>query len=239
MAQGAAFTDCIAIADWNTKTIDDDVSVVSRTANGCCPIGTVPGVQYTDFYDGAQVVCGFQSDGTLQLNLNTILGCDYEQCYVHKQNLACADGTKQRLNGCCAGSASGSGDATDVARLAFEDDSCTGTTMALPTVHSLFDFFEYCTTYRSDYATCNEAEELAGASQGTACQGTATRGDDISGTSSGTSVTTSDGTTLNVGNLGRYKGCEGGGGLDSDMDSSADRVGLSVFMLGIFASLAL
>merc|ERR1711935_806090 len=102
--QGSPFNECICIGDWNTKNYNDDIYVVPRLATGCCSINTVPGTQATRAYQGAQIVCGFTPDGSLQLNVNTAFACDYEQCYVDKQNIP-----------------SGSGDVTDAARLDFAD----------------------------------------------------------------------------------------------------------------------
>merc|ERR550532_2010425 len=62
----------------------------------------------TNNYVGAQVVCGFQADGTVSFSTSTSNGvhtCTYNHCFVWKSNLECEDGKKQMLNGCCAASA--------------------------------------------------------------------------------------------------------------------------------------
>merc|ERR1712195_80221 len=179
--QGSPFNECICIGDWNTKNYNDDIYVVPREATGCCPIGSVPGTQATRAYQGAQIVCGFTPDGSINLNLNTAFACDYEQCYVDKQNIPC-----------CAGSPSGSGDVTDAARLDFADSaSCTGYTAAIFTVHSFTDFFEYCTHFNENYGSC---------SGGANCVGTVATADDITGAEAG----------FNTDSYGTYQRCVGG-----------------------------
>jgi len=104
MVQGAKFEHCIAIADWEGKTLADEIPLQHRDANGCCPVGTVPGVKHVTSYVSGQVVCGFKADGTVAMSGSTTNGvksCTYNQCYVWKSNLNCAAGV-QRLNGCCA-----------------------------------------------------------------------------------------------------------------------------------------
>jgi len=105
-AQGALFSKCISVADWEGKTLDDDITLSDRDANGCCPDGTVPGVKHKNKYVNAQVVCGFQADGSLaalaRTTANSVTTCTYNSCYVWKQNLTCANNERQRLNGCCA-----------------------------------------------------------------------------------------------------------------------------------------
>lgn len=113
MEQGAKFEKCITIADWEGKTLADDITLQDRDANGCCPTGTVPGVRHYSKYVGAQVVCGFKSDGTVATSSSTSDGvetCTYNQCYIWKQNIACSSGV-QRLNGCCAAKADCTGSA--------------------------------------------------------------------------------------------------------------------------------
>jgi hypothetical protein len=107
MEQGAKFEKCITIADWEGKTLADDITLQDRDANGCCPEGTVPGVKNYNNYVGAQVVCGFKEDGTIAMSTSTsndVKTCTYNQCYIWKQHLECTTGY-QRLNGCCAASA--------------------------------------------------------------------------------------------------------------------------------------
>jgi len=100
MAQGAEFTKCIKITDYNSKTLADDVTLVDRNAvTGCCPAGNTPGIKHYNSYWGAQIECGWKDDGTVSVSTGTT--CNYGKCYVIKQDLECSDGTKQLLNGCC------------------------------------------------------------------------------------------------------------------------------------------
>jgi len=212
--QGAPFNKCICIGDWNTKDFNDLINVRDKDELGCCPLGTVPGAQAVGSYQSAQVVCGFTSDGSLNINVNTAFGCDYEQCYVDKQNIPCADGTSIRLNGCCAGSPSGQGDVTDAARLDYADSaSCLGYTWEFPTAISLFDFFEVCSHYHTDYSSATDV-------------GTAATADDVDAGNAG----------FNTDNYATYRRCAGGS-LE-DTDSGVGRLGLSLFIVGI-AGLAL
>jgi len=169
----------------------------------------------TSSYHGAQIVCGFTGDGSLEISLNTAFACDYKSCYVHKQNLPCADGSNQRLNGCCAGSPSGSGDATDVERKAFATEaSCSSYTYEIFTAISLFDYFEYCTTYHSDYSALGDV-------------GTVETADDISGNSAG----------FNVDNYRAYQPCAGGN-PDATDDSGAEMARMPFIIFGLLASMA-
>jgi hypothetical protein len=108
--QGAKFDKCVSNADFEGKTLADDITLLDRDANGCCPAGSVPGAQHSNAYIGAQIICGFKSDGTVKMSTtksNKVkTSCTYNQCYVYKQNLACKTaGAKQRLNGCCKAAA--------------------------------------------------------------------------------------------------------------------------------------
>jgi hypothetical protein len=141
MDQGAEFTQCISIADFTTKTLDDDVTLVDREASGCCPKDTVPGVQMYSKYMGSQVVCGFKEDGTVKFSTGSSNGdatCTYNKCYVAKQNIPCKDGTKQRLNGCCGPKPQKNFDAL----CKFYDKSVTS-------VYK--DATNYCITYHKTY----------------------------------------------------------------------------------------
>jgi len=105
MEQGAEFTRCLKIGDFMTKGLADDITLVDRLATGCCPKDYTPGLKWVMAWDAsvtsAQIVCGFTAGGTI--STNTAKGaCTYNKCYVHKQNLPCANGFKQLLNGCCA-----------------------------------------------------------------------------------------------------------------------------------------
>jgi hypothetical protein len=104
--QGAKFDKCISNSDFEGKTLDDDITLIERDAQGCCPAGSVPGAKHYSNYVGAQVICGFKSDGKVDLKTSSsgsVKSCTYNQCYVYKQGLSCKTaGAKQRLNGCCA-----------------------------------------------------------------------------------------------------------------------------------------
>jgi len=142
--QGAAFDKCVKIEDFNTKTLDDEVEVVAREEGGCCPDGYTAGAKYYTSYQGAQIVCGFKEDGTVQTSTGSSNGaktCKFNSCYVHKQGLPCTDDTKQLLNGCCG--------ATKGSRT-FKD-SCMIYDYTYKTVYK--NTVEYCLTYDKDYGT--------------------------------------------------------------------------------------
>jgi hypothetical protein len=104
MDNGAEFTKCISITDFQGKTLSDDITLIDRESGGCCPKGSVPGQKWYNNYKGAQVVCGFKADGSVALSTGSSGGaktCTYNKCYVDKQDLTCADDSKQLLNGCC------------------------------------------------------------------------------------------------------------------------------------------
>jgi hypothetical protein len=104
MEQGAEFTKCISICHFNSKTLEESVTVTDRMEGGCCPQGFIPGAKYYATYQGAQVVCGFKDDGTIALSAGSSNGqktCSYNKCYVQKQHLPCADDSRQLINGCC------------------------------------------------------------------------------------------------------------------------------------------
>jgi len=87
---------------------------------------------------------------------------------VYRQNLECADGSRQLLNGCCgAGTRSAN-------RLSFAEDlSCVGNEYNRNNIHG--ESAEYCRTYRSNYGTCGY-------------KGTTQDSDDIHSPTSGSSV---------------------------------------------------
>lgn len=142
MDQGAEFTKCISNTDFQTKTLDDDITLIERVG-GCCPAGSVPGVKLFASYSSAQIVCGVKDDGTVALSTGSSNGqktCTYNKCYVMKQNIPCKDGTKQRLNGCCGAKPQINFDA----QCKFYDKSFSN-------VHA--ETVNYCTTYDKDYGT--------------------------------------------------------------------------------------
>jgi hypothetical protein len=223
-SQGSPFNDCICILDWNTKDYDDEIYIYDKLSTGCCPRDTVPGVRATADYQSAMVVCGFNADGTItSSNVQNNGVCNYEQCYVDKQNLPCAgtDAKRQRINGCCGGNEEGrqpsSGGVTDATRLGYADSaSCTGYAREAQTVHSTNnapDYYEYCTHYHTDYSSATRF-------------GTTESADDID----------ADETGFNTENYDTYTRCVGGG-VDED-DSGAWQFGLSVFIAAL-AGLAL
>jgi hypothetical protein len=142
MDQGAEFTKCISNTDLETKTLDDDITLIERVGD-CCPAGSVPGVKFFNQYSGAQIVCGFKDDGAVALSTGSSNGaktCTYNKCYVMKQNIPCKDGTKQRLNGCCGGKPQTNFDA----QCKFYDKSFSN-------AHS--ETVKYCTTYDKNYGS--------------------------------------------------------------------------------------
>merc|ERR1712183_1109815 len=123
--------------------------------------------------------------------------CTYKQCYVWKQNLACsADGTYQRLNGCCAHTdckASACGYKT----------GCKNYFYKLKNVHD--EQYTYCKHYNAKYKmeyTSNKGDYQADGKLQvnkvyvyTACGG----GSGGSGGSGGTTGTGAKGTTATTG----------------------------------------
>jgi len=104
-AQGAEFTKCIKITDFNTKSLADEVEVTDRAAEGgCCPEGYIPGIKHYNNYWGSMVICGFKDDGSIALSTSSSNGaktCTYNKCYVVKMDITCADKSKMTLDGCC------------------------------------------------------------------------------------------------------------------------------------------
>jgi hypothetical protein len=142
MDQGSEFTKCVKITDLETKTINDDITLVDRDGD-CCPEGSVPGVKHTINYDGAQIVCGFKDDGAVALSTgssNGVKTCTYNKCYIMKQNIPCKDGTKQRLNGCCGAKPQTNFDA----QCKFYDQNFN---------NAYSEKAQFCTTYDKDYGT--------------------------------------------------------------------------------------
>lgn len=151
-AQGEAFTMCIDITDYQTMTLNDDITLVARESGGCCPAGTTAGHRMVSRYLGGQIVCGFESDGTYAMTSSSSNGattCVLNSCYVFKQNVECTTGT-QLLNGCCGPSGART----------FGDDCVGGES----TFNSAYDSgIEYCTTYHTEWG--NEGYEDRGTSQ--------------------------------------------------------------------------
>jgi len=126
---GEEFTKCIKIEDWNTKGIDDDVEVMDREGNGCCPDGYTAGVKLssgTEYHKGV-VRCGLNDDGS-RSGISTGTNCNYGKCFVVNPAYTCKDDSSMTLGGCCP---------TDQ----YTDD-CYG--YAKSTSNSM----EYCSTYK-------------------------------------------------------------------------------------------
>lgn len=151
MDQGAEFTKCFDVTDWNTKTADDDLTLGDRDANGCCAAGYAPGVPLYSSYFGAQVVCGVDdSDGSIggmsgsSSNGNTT--CDYKKCYVMKiaDKITCTDDAVALLNGCCGATANSRTFTADCMNYDYTYSVYTAGDNADP---------EYCLTYHKNYGT--------------------------------------------------------------------------------------
>jgi len=169
MDQGAAFTQCVTITDYQTKTLSDDITLQDRDANGCCPAGTVPGVKFTAHYQGAQIVCGIENDGTYALSTSTSNGvstCTYNNCYVMKQDITCTDGSKQLLNGCCAGTTATAQGGLGTQGFPGGTAGCDNYFYSRTNVHD--ESFNYCLTYATNYGavgregTTPDADDQAG-----------------------------------------------------------------------------
>lgn len=152
MEQGAPFTQCIDVEDFSSKTLHDDITLVDRDANGCCPDNTVPGARAVSTYQGAQIQCGFTDDyvttggiASASSTSNGVRSCSYNNCYVVKQDLTCSDDTKQSLNGCC-----GDGPLTF-------SDSCSHYHYTNPMNHG-GDPWMYCLTYNKVYVMEHTAD---------------------------------------------------------------------------------
>jgi hypothetical protein len=154
--EGSLFTKCLKITDLETKSIEDDIELVERDASGCCPNATVPGVKHTNMYVGPQVVCGLKDDGTISLSTgssNGVKTCTYNSCFVMKQNLECEDGSKQRINGCCAPKADCAGNNCGFKEL------CKNYNNNFNNAYS--ESADYCTVYHKNYGTVgNEGTSL-------------------------------------------------------------------------------
>jgi len=192
MDNGAEFTKCIKIADWNSKTADDDLELGDRDATGCCAEGYVPGVKLYSRYFGAQVVCGVKDDGTIgsysSSNSNGNKTCDYKKCYVMKiaDKIECVDDAVALLNGCCGATKNSRTFATDCKKYDYTHSSVTAGASATP---------EYCLSYNTNYGTIGYS-------------GTIENADDIA-----------DG-KFQVDNFYAYAPCAAGGGSGNDADST-------------------
>eukprot|EP00746_Dinoflagellata_sp_MGD_P157225 gnl/MRDRNA2_/MRDRNA2_86143_c0_seq1.p1 gnl/MRDRNA2_/MRDRNA2_86143_c0~~gnl/MRDRNA2_/MRDRNA2_86143_c0_seq1.p1 ORF type:complete len:345 (-),score=102.83 gnl/MRDRNA2_/MRDRNA2_86143_c0_seq1:191-1225(-) len=103
LAQGAEFTKCINVTDFNSKSLTDEVEVTEKV-DGCCPEGYIPGIKHYNNYWGSMVICGFKDDGSVAMSTSTSNGvktCTYNKCYVVKMDVTCKDSSKMTLDGCC------------------------------------------------------------------------------------------------------------------------------------------
>jgi hypothetical protein len=138
MEQGAEFTKCIKLEHFHTKTLDDEVTLVDRNSEtGCCPEDSTAGPAQQSLYESAQIVCGFNDDGSIG-GVTTGSNCNYRKCFVHKQNIECAEG-QQLLNGCCG--PKGSHKFKESCKYYDKSTSSNGIKT------------EWCTTYHKNYGT--------------------------------------------------------------------------------------
>lgn len=97
---------CIKITDWNSKNYDEDLEVLPREANGCCPADYIPGASAHSAGQGIgpQVICGIASDAVNAFTMSTSNNastCSYGDCYVVKNVQTCKDDSTIGVNGCC------------------------------------------------------------------------------------------------------------------------------------------
>lgn len=152
MDQGAAFTQCVTISDFESKTLSDDITLQDRDDNGCCPAGTVPGHKFYSSYQNAQIVCGFEDDGTIALTSSTSNGvttCTYNSCYVMKQDITCEDDSKQFLNGCCEGTSATASGGAGTQGFPGGTTGCDNYYYSTTNVHG--ESYSYCLTYATNY----------------------------------------------------------------------------------------
>jgi len=154
MDQGAAFAQCVTISDFQTKTLSDDITLVDRDANDCCPAGSVPGAEFYTSYQGAQIVCGFKDDGTTDMSTstsNSVTSCTYNTCYVMKQDITCSDDSKQFLNGCCAGTTATASGGSGAQGFPGGTAGCDNYHYSPSNAHS--EEYSYCLTYATNYGS--------------------------------------------------------------------------------------
>jgi len=102
-AQGAEFSKCIKVTDFNTKALGDEVEVTDKV-DGCCAEGYIPGIKHYNNYWGSMIICGFKDDGSIAMSSktsNSVKTCTYNKCYVVKMDITCKDSSKMTLDGCC------------------------------------------------------------------------------------------------------------------------------------------
>merc|ERR1711879_985834 len=81
--------------------------------------------------------------------------CNFNYCFVMKQNLECANGAKQMINGCCAPKAE-----CEENNCGFKDD-CKNYVKSITAVNYSNGRVSHCTTYHKDYkARGNEGLKL-------------------------------------------------------------------------------
>jgi len=102
LAQGSAYMMCIPIATLASKGLADEIDVYPRSPNGCCRKYTAPGILRSTNIYGGQIVCGTSSaTGVITNWASSGNTCNYNECYLMKQDLPCSSGANQFLNGCC------------------------------------------------------------------------------------------------------------------------------------------
>jgi len=201
--EGALFTKCIKIEDLESKSMEDDIELVERV-DGCCPNATVPGVKHTNMYVGPQVVCGLKDDGSISMSTgssNGVKTCTYNNCFIMKQNLECADGSRQRINGCCAPKADCAGN-----NCGFKED-CKNYNNNFNNVYS--ESVDYCTIYHQNYGTKGN-------------EGTTEKTDDVD--------TSGDANKLVSDKVYVYARCEGGSAGKGGGDSLNGATQVAAFM---------
>jgi len=163
LEEGSLFTKCIKISDWETKSMEDDIELVDRNATtGCCPDDTEPGTMFdlkSTSYVGPQIICGLTMDMYYSVLQRKVKGvkyeierdkgrlesCNFNYCFVMKQNLECANGSKQMINGCCAPKAECAED-----NCGFKDD-CKNKVNSITAINYSNGRVSHCTTYHKDY----------------------------------------------------------------------------------------
>lgn len=192
---GAYFDKCIKITDWVSATYTSDITLTDRDSNGCCASDEVPG-QYRNYnYYGAQVICGFEDDGSTSFSTSSSSGtytCTYNNCFVHKQDLECASGSNQLLNGCCSSSSCAANDCnfgTDCQNYYYTMSNAQGNSTT------------YCLTYDYNYGTATGNQGLA------SFDGTSETSDDVE--------VDGDTKTLDTDKLYMYVECDNDDSTDS------------------------
>eukprot|EP00929_Paragymnodinium_shiwhaense_P114523 TRINITY_DN8297_c0_g2_i1.p1 TRINITY_DN8297_c0_g2~~TRINITY_DN8297_c0_g2_i1.p1 ORF type:complete len:408 (-),score=79.77 TRINITY_DN8297_c0_g2_i1:177-1328(-) len=154
LEEGSLFTKCIKISDLETKSMEDDIELVERDpVTGCCPGATEPGIKFelkSTSYTGPQIVCDFKANGEIEYDIvrdrfNGLQTCNFNNCFVMKQNLECANGGKQMINGCCAPKAVCEQDSCG-----FKED-CKNYARSITALNYTNGRVSHCTLFHRDY----------------------------------------------------------------------------------------